>query len=175
MSSTVAANTPPTVDRDWIASEFSKGIEAEHHMAHEARTRAESPPEPELGVLYGQIAEADERHRASVETVAIRYGAAPSGSTGMIGETLGRLKEKVASIGTTPLEHVAHDLAIKANAIHWYEAWVHAFEEIGDTESARELAAILTEEKSHRDALQNVLNRMVAHGARGGAAAVARP
>ena len=32
-------------------------------------------------------------------------------------------------------------------------------------ESARELAAVLTEEKSHHDALQEGLNRLVAQGA----------
>ena len=144
-------------------------------MAQEARDRVGSPPEPSLGVLYGQIAEADERHHSAVETVAIRYGASPSrGLGGGISETLGRLKDKVTSIGTTPQEYVAQDLGRKASAIHWYTAWVHAFEEIGDTESARELAAILTEEKAHHDALQDVLKGMVARGARGGGEAVAR-
>jgi len=177
MSTTPAAATAggeATIDRDWIAAQFSKGIEAEHEMAHTAHDRASSPPEPALGVLYTQIAEADERHHTAVETVAVRYGAAPSrGLGGGITETIGRLKDKVTSIGTTPQEYVAHDLAAKANAIHWYTAWVHAFGEVGDTESARELAAILTEEKAHHDALQDVLNRMIARGARGGSVAVA--
>ena len=48
--------------------------------------------------------------------------------------------------------------------IHWCTAWVHAFEALGDAESARELAAVLTEEKAHRDALQEGLNRLVARG-----------
>ncbi len=158
-----------TTQRDWIASEFSKGIHAEHDMAAEARARAGSPPEAALGVLYTQIAEADERHCGVVETVAVRYGHTPArGMGGGIGETLSKLKDKVTSMGSTPLDSVSHDLAAKANAIHWYDAWVHTFTEIGDSESAREMAAILTEERSHRDALQEVLNRLVAKGARGG-------
>jgi len=174
-TTTTAATGGLTIDREWIASQFSKGIDAEHGMAQEARVRVGTPPEASLGVLYTQISEADERHRSAVETIAIRYGAAPSrGLGGGISETLGRLKDKVASIGTSPQEWVAHDLCRKASAIHWYAAWVHAFEEIGDTESARELAAILTEEKAHHDALQDVLNAMVARGARGGGEAVAQ-
>jgi len=155
--------------RDWIAAEFSKGIHAEHEMGAEARSRAANPPDSALGVLFSQIAEADERHCGVVETVAVRYGHTPARNLGGgIGETLSKLKDKVTSIGSTPLDCVSQDLAAKANAIHWYEAWVHAFTEIGDSESARELASILTEERSHRDALQDVLNRLVVKGAKGG-------
>ncbi len=123
-------------------------------------------------MVYHEIAEADDRHRAVVETIAVRYGHTPSRSlTGGIGEAIGRFKEKVGEMGTRPQEKVAHDLATKADAIHWYDAWIHAFEEIGDDQSARELAAVCTEEKAHRDALQQWLNRIVARGARGEAKA----
>jgi len=158
--------TATTINRDWIAAEFSKGIEAEQSLMEEAKARAESPPDPGLGVLYHEIAAADERHRAIVETIATRYGHTPSRSVaGGIGETLGRLKEKVGEIGCTPMQRLSHDLMAKANSIHWCQAWVQAFQAIGDAESARELAAILTEEKAHRDALQEGLNRMVTIGA----------
>jgi hypothetical protein len=164
--------TAPTAQRDWIATEFSKGIEAEQALAEEARTRAEAPPDPALQVLYHEIAAADERHRTIVETIATRYGHTPSRSVaGGIGETLGRLKEKVGEIGTTPLQRVGHDLAVKANAIHWQTAWVQAFQALGDAESARELAAVLAEESAHRDALQEGLNRLVIAGATGESAA----
>ncbi len=160
--------TAPSVQRDWIATEFSKGIEAEQSLLDEAKARAASPPDPALQVLYSEIAAADERHRSIVETIATRYGHTPSHSVaGGIGETIGRLKDKVGEIGMTPLLRVSHDLAAKANAIHWYTAWTHTFESVGDAESARELAAVLTEEKSHRDALQEGLNRMVTQGATG--------
>jgi len=158
--------TVPAINRDWIAAEFSKGIDAEQTMLDEAKARAQSPPEPALGVLYHEIAVADERHRAIVETIATRYGHTPSRSvTGGIGETLGRLKDRVSEIGATPLQRVGQDLVYKANSIHWCAAWVHTFEVLGDAESARELAAVLTEEKAHRDALQEGLNRMVLAGA----------
>jgi len=158
--------TAPTINRDWIAAEFSKGIEAEQMLRDDARSRAESPPDPALGVLYSEIATADERHGTIVETIATRYGHTPSRSvTGGIGETLGRLKEKVGAIGSTPMQLLSHDLMNKANAIHWCTAWVQAFQAIGDEESARELAAVVTEEKAHRDALQEGLNRMVISGA----------
>jgi len=158
--------TATTVQRDWIATEFSKGIEAEQSLIDEARSRADAPPDPALQVLYNEIATADERHRGIVETIATRYGHTPTHSVaGGIGETLGRLKEKVGEIGSTALQKVSHDMAAKANAIHWYTAWIAAFEAIGDAESARELAAVLTEEKAHRDALQEGLNRMVTQGA----------
>jgi hypothetical protein len=157
-----AANT---INRAWIAAEFSKGLDAEESLVDEANARAESPPDESLGVLYHEIAVADERHRQIVETIAVRYGHTPSRSlSGGIGETLGRLRDKVSSIGSTPLQLVGQDLAAKANVIHWCTAWVHAFETLGDAESARELSAVLTEEKSHRDALQEGLNRMVAAG-----------
>lgn len=157
------------MNREWIAAEFSKGIEAEQSSADEARSRAESPPDPALGVLYHEIAAADDRHRTIVETVATRYGHTPArGLGGGIGESLGWLKDKVADKlkGARPLDHVAHDLAVKANAIHWYTAWTQAFQALGDVESARELSAVLTEETAHRDALQLGLNRMVEQGAR---------
>jgi len=157
-----------TINRAWIAAEFSKGIEAEQSLLDEAMARAQSPPDPSLAVIYHEIAAADERHRTIVETIATRYGHTPSRSVaGGIGETLGRLKEKVSEIGSSSLQRVAHDLVAKANAIHWGTAWVQAFQAIGDAESARELAAVLTEEKAHRDALQEGLNRMVLHGAAG--------
>jgi rubrerythrin len=164
----MATATPSTVNRDWIAAEFSKGIHAEQELIDEAKSRADSPPDPSLQVLYHEIAAADERHRGIVETIATRYGHTPSRRmAGGIGETLGRLKEKVGEIGANPLQRVSHDLVEKANAIHWYTAWVRTFEVIGDVESARELAAVLTEETSHRDALQEGLNRLVIRGAQG--------
>ncbi len=173
LSQDLKAGSESTVDREWIAKEFSKGIEAERDMEHSARDRSAGPPEPALGVLYGQIAEADARHASTVETVAVRYGHTPShGAGGGIAETLGRLKDKVSSIGTTPQEWLAHDLATKANAIHWYTAWARAFEAIGDSASAKDLSAVLAEESGQRDALQQVLNRMVERGARGGDKAV---
>lgn len=158
-------------DRDWIAHEFARGIAAEQELASEARARADSPPESGMAVLYSQIAADDERHRESVEAIAVRYGHTPSrgSATGGIGETFSRLKDKVTEIGSKPHHLVADDLAAKANAIHWMTSWVHAFEAIGDAASARELAAILAEEESHRDALQEALNRLVAAGAAAGA------
>ena len=157
-------------DRDWIAAEFSKGLESEQTMAEDARARAEAPPDPSLAVLYNEIADADERHAKGVETIAVRYGHTPSRSVaGGIAESIGRLRDKVTDsvMGTHPLGDLGHDLAVKANAIHWYTAWSRAFEAIGDTESARELAAILTEESAHRDALQKGLDQLVVQGARG--------
>ena len=162
----------PTIDRDWISKEFSRGIDAEKELLEDAKARAESPPDPSLGVLYHEIAAADERHRAIIETIATRYGHVPARSVaGGIGETLGRLKDKVSEIGSSPMQLISHDLNMKANAVHWSTAWVQAFEAIGDAESARELSAVLTEQKSHCVALQDGLNRMVLRGASGQEAA----
>lgn len=160
--------TAPTVHRSWIAAEFSKGIEAEQMLFEEAQARAESPPDPSLGVLYHEIARADERHRAIVETIATRYGHTPSrGVTGGIGETLGRLREKVSALGSSPHQLVAHDLLSQANAIHWITAWAQTFQSIGDAESARELTDVLTEAVALRDALQDGLTRLLLRGAAG--------
>ena len=157
-----------TVNRTWIAHEFSKGIDAEQSLVDDSRGRAEAPPDPALGVLYHEIAAADERHRTIIETIATRYGYTPSRSVaGGIGETLGRLRDKVGELGSSPHQLVGSDLAAKANAVHWCTAWVQTFTAIGDAESARELAAVLTEEKAHRDALQEGLNRIVTQGAQG--------
>jgi len=156
------------IDRDWISKEFSKGIDAEKELLEDAKARAESPPDPSLGVLYHEIAAADERHRAIIETIATRYGHVPARSVaGGIGETLGRLKDKVSEIGSSPMQLISHDLNMKANAVHWSTAWALAFESIGDAESARELSAVLTEQKSHCVALQDGLNRLVLRGATG--------
>ena len=157
--------TTARLNRDWIAAEFSKGIAAEQEMVDEAKARAAAPPDPALQALYNQIATADERHRGTVETIATRYGHTPSRGGGGIGETLGRLKDKVGEMGATPFQKVSHDLSAKANAVHWYTAWVKAFEAAGDADSARELAAVLAEEKAHLDALQEGLNMLITRGA----------
>src|SRR5260221_4158362 len=103
--------TATTINRDWIGAEFSKGIEAEQALVEEALARAKSPPDAELGVLYHELATADERHRLIVETIATRYGHTPSRSvSGGIGETLGRLRDKVGSLGSSPLQLIGHDL-----------------------------------------------------------------
>jgi len=160
--------SPTTIDRAWIASEFSKGIDAEKDLLDDAKARSETPPDPAMGVLYHEIAAADERHRAIIETIATRYGYVPARSVaGGIGETLGRLKDKVSEIGSTPIQLISHDLLMKSNAVHWSTAWVSAFQAIGDAESARELSVVLTEQKSHCDVLQDGLNRMVLRGATG--------
>ena len=125
------------IDRDWISKEFSRGIDAEKELLEDAKARAESPPDPSLGVLYHEIAAADERHRAIIETIATRYGHVPARSVaGGIGETLGRLKDKVSEMGSSPMQLISHDLNMKANAVHWSTAWVLAFEAIGDAKSA---------------------------------------
>jgi hypothetical protein len=157
-----------SVDRAWIAAEFSKGIVAEQGLIDESKARAQEPPDPSLGVLYHEIAAADERHREVIETIATRYGHTPSRSvSGGIGESLVRLKERVGEIGTTSLQRLSHDLAAKANSVHWYTAWVQAFQAIGDSQSTGELTTILAEESAHRDALQEGLNRLVSQGALG--------
>ena len=158
--------TAPSINRDWIADEFSKGIDFERTLQADALATAQAPPEPSFGVLYHEIAEADKRHVAIIETIAARYGHVPSQSgTGGVSGAIGRLKNKVSEIGSTPLQLIEHDMGAKASAIHWTTAWVHAFQAIGDAESARELAAVLIEEKSHHDALQQGFNRLVARGA----------
>lgn len=137
-------------------------------MLEESKARAEAPSPPELGVLYHEIAAAEERHRAVVETIATRYGHTPCrNGGGGLGETLGRLRDKVGELGIGPLQRLANDLMAKANAVHWCTAWVQTFEAIGDGQSARELAIVLDESKAHRDALQEALNRLVTRGALG--------
>jgi len=158
--------TAPSINRDWILTEFSKGIDAERSMQQDAESTASSPPDPSLGVLYHEIATADGRHRMIIETIATRYGYNPAkGTSSSLSQTIGRLKEKVGELGSTPHVRIEHDLSAKASAIHWSTAWVHTFQSIGDAESARELAAVLTEQKAHHDALQEGLNRLVARGA----------
>jgi len=159
--------TTPGPDREWIGVEFAKGVDAERSLAANARARAESPPDPTLGVLYHEIAAADERHVAIIETISTRYGHTPSRSvSGGVGETLGRLRDKVVGMGSSPLDCLSHDLMAKADAIHRYTAWGRAFEAVGEFDSARELASVLTEEQTHREALQQGLNRMVEQHAR---------
>jgi hypothetical protein len=160
--------TASPVNRTWITSELVKLLEIERALADGAKARADSPPDPSLGVVYREIAAADERHAAAVETIATRYGHTPArGVGGGVGEALGRLKEKVGELGSGPLDRLARDLAAKAEAIHWLAAWVGTLEALGDAASARELAAVLAEEQRHRDALQAGLNRLVEVEARG--------
>ncbi len=151
-------------DRAWIASEFLRIVDSERSLATGAKARAESPPMPALAVLYHEIAEQDERHVAVLETIATRYGHTPTRSTGGgvgVGETIGRLKDKVAALGSSPTDILRQDLTAKADAIDYLSAWVHALDSIGDTQSARDLAAVLTEDQAHHDAVLEGLKRML--------------
>ena len=161
---------PTSIDRAWIAAELVKGIDAERSLAVDAHARADSPPDAALSVLYHEIAAADERHATIVERIAVRYGHTPSQtSSGGIGQALGHLRDKFAGLGSDGLDQLMLNVSAKAQSVHWHAAWVHAFEAIGDSESARELLAVLTEEQAHRDALQQGLDRMVEQRARGAA------
>jgi hypothetical protein len=159
---------PIAIDRAWIASELVKGVHAERSLSNDAKARAESPPDPVLSVLYHEIAAADERHAATVETIAARYGHTPSQSAGGgLGRALGQLRDKFVGLGSDLLDQMLLDVTAKAQSVHWHTAWVHVFEAIGDSESARELSAVLSEEQTHRDALQQGLNRVIEQQARG--------
>ena len=92
----------PAVDRSWIAAEFVKGIAAERSLAADAKARATSPPDPSLGVLYHEIAAADERHATILETIATRFGHTPSASGGGgVGLVWDQLKNKLGNLGTS--------------------------------------------------------------------------
>ena len=155
------------IDRAWIVFEFLKVIAAERDSVVEAKARAEAPPDPALAVLYHEIAAGDERHVTVLETIATRYGHTPSRSEGGgVSAALGRFKDKVSRLGSSPSDLLIHDLLAKTEAIYWRIAWTHAFEAIGDTASTRELGIVLTEDEAHRDALLESLKRMVEQGAR---------
>jgi hypothetical protein len=159
---------PFSIDRVWIAAELVKGINAERSLADDAQARADSPPDAALSVLYHEIAIADDRHATIVEKIAVRYGHTPSPTAGGgIGQALGHLRDRFVGLGSDGLDQLILDVTAKAQSVHWHAAWVHAFGAIGDSESARELLAVLTEEQVHRDALQQGLNRMVEQHALG--------
>jgi hypothetical protein len=159
---------PISMDREWIASQLAKGIEAERSLAIDAKARADSPPDTVLSVLYHEIAAADERHATIVETIAVRYGHTPLQSTGGgIGQAWGHLRDKFIGLGSDALDQLILDVTAKAQSVHWHAAWVHVFGAIGDSESASELSTVLSEEQAHRDALQQGLNRVVEQHARG--------
>ncbi len=150
------------IDRAWIASEFLRLVESERSLAIGAKARAESPPLPALAVLYHEIAGQDERHVAVLETIATRYGHTPTRTTGGgVGETFGRIKDKVVALGADPTGLLRQDLTAKADAIDYQSAWAHVLESIGDSQSARDLAAVLTEDQAHHDALLEGLKRML--------------
>jgi bacterioferritin (cytochrome b1) len=152
----------PSIDRAWVAGELMKRIDAERTLAADAMARADSPPDATLSVLYHQIAESDERHADILETIVARYGHTPSSSAGGgIGRAWSHLRDKLVELGSDALDQLSMDVTAKAQSVHWHTAWVHAFEVIGDTDSAREFSAVLAEEQAHQDALQQCFNRMV--------------
>ena len=156
------------LDREWIATEFAKGIVAEDNLHHDALARAEAPPDASLSVFYHDMAAADARHRDIVEMIATRYGHNPKNSGGGgIGEALRGIKDKVSEMGMHPIHKLAADLSAKANAIHWTRAWVDTFEAIADSESGRELSAVLVEETVHHEILQKAFGTLLLRGAQG--------
>jgi bacterioferritin (cytochrome b1) len=156
----------PTTNQAWIVSELVRLLSAERSMSENARARAETPPDPSLGVVYHEIAAADLQHAAVIETIATRYGHTPSrDASGGIGDALGRFRDKMVGLGTNAIDLLAADATAKAAVILWYRAWVHTFEAIGDAESSAALAAVLVAEETHLDALQHSLIRLVEQGA----------
>ena len=156
-----------SVNREWIAAELVKGINAERALAVDAQARADSPPDEVLSVLYHEIASADERHALIVEKIAVRYGHTPAHtSSGGIAQALGHLKDKFVGLSSDGLDQLLLDVTAKAQSVHWHAAWLHTFKTTGDSESADDLNAVLTEEQAHRDALQQGLNRMIEERAR---------
>ena len=156
--------TLSSTGQSWIVTELLKLGELERSFAASAKARALSPPEPELAVLYHEISDQDEKHATQLETIAIRYGHTPSRPTGGgVSEALGRLKDKVAEIGTSSMDLVRHDLAAKSHIIHEQSAWVHALECLEDAAGAGELSKILKEEQTHHDALLQLLLKMLEH------------
>jgi hypothetical protein len=154
--------TMPPVDRAAVLKEFLSRIEGERSLANEAKQRAESPPSPSMAVLYHEIATADERHVVALETIAARYGYTPDrAEKSAVSTTLGRIKDRIAEMGSSSDAQISQDLQSKANAIHWERAWGHCFAAIGDPESAAELQMLADEDESHREALQKALNRLL--------------
>lgn len=151
-----------TIDREWVASEFVSGVEQERTLSSEASARAASPPDPSLTVLYHEIAQSDERHAAILEKIATRYGHTPRDFTeGGVGRMLEHLKVQVGELGSEPFEQVWADVAAKGRWIHWLAAWAHAFEALGDQDSARDVSLVMSEEQEHREALQSRLNSLI--------------
>jgi hypothetical protein len=149
------------IDRKWITTELVKGLAAERTLAAEAKGRALAPPHPSLSVIYNELTAAEDRHCTILEIIATRYGHIPTSNGGGISETFGWLKDKVSELGSSPLERLTYDLQARTASILWCTAWVHTFEELGDAASADELVPVLAGKKTHCDALQGVLNRLV--------------
>jgi hypothetical protein len=166
---TVVLSPVSAAANPWIAAELGKGIDGERALSSEAKARAGSPPDPSLSVLYNEIAAADLRHATIVERVAVRYGLTPAGTAtgGGIGETLGQIKDRFSNLGSAPHDYLAMDLQAKCRSVHWLTAWSAALEKMGDSTSAQELAAVLKEEHSHHDALQQAYNWLIERQASG--------
>jgi hypothetical protein len=156
---------PTPIDRKWITTELVKGLAAGRTLAAEAKDRAQAPPHPSLSVIYNELTAAEDRHWTVLEIIATRYGHTPTANGGGVGETFGWLRDKVAELGSSPLERLTYDLQARTASVLWYTAWVHTFEEIGDIASASDLGPVLAEKQTHCDALQGVLNRLVSERA----------
>jgi hypothetical protein len=162
----MTSNAP--VDRGWIAAELARLTAAERSMAVEMKTRADAPPDPSLSVMYHEMAADDERHAIALETIATRYGHTPSRTEGMgVGETLGRIKDRVAALGVSRVDRLAHDLNAKSDVLYRETAWTGVLRAIGDGESSGGMAALVAEDQKHRDALLKTLQRLLAEEAHG--------
>ncbi len=115
-----------------------------------------------FAVLYHEIASADERHVAVIEKIVIRYGSAPSRPRKEgVSVALGRFKDKVIEMGTSPSDLLRQDLLAKSDVIHWQIAWVRVLRSNGDEQSATELASIVSEDQAHHVALLEGFSRMI--------------
>jgi hypothetical protein len=157
----------PAVNKDWVVAELIKLVDAERWIAGGTGPQPKTPPHETLTCVYHEMAAADERHVEAIKTIATRYGYVPvRDSGGGIGEAIGRLKDRFAAIGSSPIDRLVGDLMAKAEAVHRYTAWAQVFETMGDTRSGEELARITAEEQVHIDTLQTVLNRLIEEAAR---------
>jgi hypothetical protein len=150
-----------SIDRVWITSELVKGLAAERTLAVEARARASAPPDPSLAVIYSELGRAEDRLYSILEFIATRYGHTPTPSGGGLGESFGWLRDKVSELGSSPFDRLIYDLLARTTSVLWCTAWMHTFEAIGDTASAQELVAVIAEKKTHCEALQGGLTRLV--------------
>jgi hypothetical protein len=154
------------IDRKWITAELVKGLAAERSLAVEAKARALAPPHASLSVIYNELVKAEDRLYSVLEIIATRYGHTPTSIGGGLSESIGWLRDKVSDLASSPFDRLTDDLLARTTSILWCTAWMHTFEEIGDTASAQELAPVLAEKKTHCEALQAGLNRLLSERAR---------
>jgi hypothetical protein len=149
------------IDRDWIKSQFAKGVIAQTTVISSEKDHAERLNIPWLVDTYNLIIRDDEAHLVQLKRIAAKYGYESGSATETAGGIFGSIKSAIERIGTSdPFQTIGDDLLLKSNTLNYDRVWASIFRDIGDGDSADVMDQIAQQHRAHFDTLLNTLTNI---------------